>query len=154
MLNIANEFYKMNNTKINFDKAELITNRDLNDSDKSASLRLISHQFRLRTFFFSITPISLNSSFRFLGVWFSLIKNASFVKKQCLTEYQLFAIKLEKKMLTIRQLTYLHNSVLLPKVEYKMMCTILPESVCKSIAAPMRKLSSTLENSVTLYHPL
>src|SRR5436305_10816495 len=43
-------------------------------------------------------------------------------------------------MLTIRQLTYLHNSVLLPKVEYRMMCTILPESVCNSIAAPMRKI--------------
>src|SRR5436305_2153095 len=57
-------------------------------------------------------------------------------------------------MLTIRQLTYLHNSVLLPKVEYRMMCTILPEPVCKSIAAPMRKiikhtekLSNTLSSS-------
>src|SRR4051812_33473159 len=55
-------------------------------------------------------------------------------------EYQLFANKLNRKMLTVRQLTYLHNSVLLPKVEYRMMCTILPEPVCKSIAAPMRKL--------------
>src|SRR3954452_7513943 len=33
MLNIANEFYKMNNTKINFDKAELITNRNSGGSD-------------------------------------------------------------------------------------------------------------------------
>src|SRR5436305_12143681 len=101
MLNIANEFYKMNNTKINFDKAELITNRDPSDSDKPAPLCSTLHQFRLRTSSFSITPVLLNSSFRFLGIWFSLIKNASFVKKQCLTEYQLFAIKLNKKMLTI-----------------------------------------------------
>src|SRR3954463_10217305 len=43
-------------------------------------------------------------------------------------------------MLTVRQLTYLHNTVLLPKVEYRMMCTILPEPVCKIIAAPMRKI--------------
>src|SRR3954470_3566643 len=55
-------------------------------------------------------------------------------------EYQLFANKLNRKMLTVRQLTYLHNSVLLPKVEYRIMCTILSEPVCKSIAAPMRKL--------------
>src|SRR4051794_6360732 len=55
-------------------------------------------------------------------------------------EYQLFANKLNGKMLTVRQLTYLHNSVLLPKVEYRMMCTILPEPVCKSIAALMRKV--------------
>src|SRR5256885_7519982 len=47
MLNIANEFYEMNNTKINFNKAELITNRDSSDSDKPAPLCPISHQFRL-----------------------------------------------------------------------------------------------------------
>src|SRR4051794_15008896 len=55
-------------------------------------------------------------------------------------EYQLFANKLNRKMLTVRQLTYFHNSVLLPKVEYRMMCTILPKPICKTIAAPMRKL--------------
>ena len=43
MLNIANEFYEMNNTKINFDKAELITNRDPNDSDNPTFLCLTSH---------------------------------------------------------------------------------------------------------------
>src|SRR3954463_2456134 len=55
-------------------------------------------------------------------------------------EYQLFANKLNRKMLTVRQLTYLHNAILLPKVEYRMMCTILPEPICKTIAAPMRKI--------------
>ena len=57
-------------------------------------------------------------------------------------------------MLTVRQLTYLHNSVLLPKIEYRMMCTIPMEPVCKSIASPVRiitkhaeKFSSTLPSS-------
>src|SRR2546423_13168036 len=66
-------------------------------------------------------------------------------------EYQLFANKLNRKMLTVRQLTYLHNSVLLLKIKYRMMCTIPPEPVYKSIASPMRiivkhagKFSSTL----------
>src|SRR2546423_7799702 len=77
MLNIANEFYEMNNTKINFDKAELITNRDPSDTDNPTPLCSTSYQFRLRTSSFSITPLSLNSLFRFLGVWFSLIKNTS-----------------------------------------------------------------------------
>src|SRR3954449_11820582 len=98
------------------------------------------HQFRLNTSSFSITSLLPNSSFRFLGVWFSLTNNIPFVKKQCRMEYQLFANKLNRKMLTVRQLTYLHNSVLLPKVKYRMMCTILPEPICKTIAAPMRKL--------------
>src|SRR2546423_5645621 len=80
--------------------------------------------------------------------------NLPFVKKQCRIEYQLFANKFNKKMLTVRQLTYLHNSVLLPKIEYRMMCTIPMEPVCKSIASPVRiitkhaeKFSSTLPSS-------
>src|SRR3954452_13842077 len=68
MLNIANEFYEMNNTKINFDKAELITNRDSCDSDNSISLCSPPFQFRLNTSSFSITPHLPNDSFRFLGV--------------------------------------------------------------------------------------
>src|SRR3954447_3783608 len=140
MLNIANEFYEMNNTKINFDKAELITNRDPCDTDNPVPLCSPPYQFGLNTSSFSITPYSPNDSFRFLGVWFSLTSNIPFVKKQCRMEYQLFANKLNRKMLTVRQLTYLHNSVLLPKVEYRMMCTILPETICRTIAAPMRKL--------------
>ena len=37
MLNLANEFYKMNNTKINFTKAELIINRVPSDPELPAS---------------------------------------------------------------------------------------------------------------------
>src|SRR4051794_12076252 len=99
-------------------------------------------------------PIPQRVPFRFFGVWFSLSNNASFVKKQCHMEYQLFANKLNRKMLTVRQLTYLHNAVLLPKVEYRMMCTILSEAVCNTIAASMRriikhtgKFSNTLPSS-------
>src|SRR4051812_1708698 len=62
------------------------------------------------------------------------------MKKQCHMEYQLFANKLNRKMLTVRQLTYLHNAILLPKVEYRMMCTILLEAACNTIAAPMRRI--------------
>src|SRR3954451_3920747 len=140
MLNLADEFYEMNNTKINFDKAELISNRDPQDPTKAASLLPSSYQCNLTSSSFSITPIPQRVPFRFLGVWFSLSNNALFVKKQCHMEYQLFANKLNRKMLTVRQLVYLHNAILLPKVEYRMMYTILPEVVCKSIATPMRKI--------------
>src|SRR4051795_3186294 len=156
MLNVANEFYEMNNTKINFDKAELITNRDPSDTDNPVPLCSPPYQFNLITSSFSITLISQKVPFRFLGVWFLLSNNTSFVKKQCRMEYQLFANKLNRKMLTIRQLTYLHNAVLLPKVEYRMMCTILPEAVCKTIAAPMRKLikhAGKLSNTIPLSFP-
>lgn len=138
MLNIANEFYKMNNTKINFTKADLITNRDPSSLTSPAVVRPAPFHFNLVNNSFTITP--LPPSFRFLGVWFSLSNNMQFIKKQCHVEYQLFANKLARKLLTIRQLTYLHNSVLLPKVEYRLMCSLLAKSLCKIISAPMRKI--------------
>src|SRR5215213_5991860 len=80
MLNLANEFYAMNNTKINFSKAELITNRDpLSNSTISSSPS--PYTFILSSNSFSITPIAPSSSFRFLGVWFSLMNNTAYVKR-------------------------------------------------------------------------
>ena len=159
MLKLANEFYQMNNTKINFNKAELITNR--NPSDPSSPLtahHTDSFSFSLTNNSFTIKPLSPSESFRFFGVWFFIKHNAHFVRKQCHIEYQLFAYTLARKHLTAKQLVYLHNCVLLPKVEYRLMCTILSESSCDLITAPMRKLikhagkfANTLPTSF-LYH--
>ena len=110
MLNLANEFYIMNNTKINFSKAELIANRDPITGSKISPAPL-PFTFNLATSSFTITPIAPHSSFRFLGVWFSLSSNHPFVRKQCLTEYNLFTHQLRNKRLTSHQLIYLHNDV-------------------------------------------
>ncbi len=110
MLNLANEFYKMNNTKINFTKAELIANRVPSDPELPASFQPSSYHFNLCNNSFDITPLRPLNSFRFLGVWFSIKQNPLFVKKQCYIEYQLFSNKLARKLLTVRQLVYLHNT--------------------------------------------
>src|SRR4051812_1588958 len=66
--------------------------------------------------------------------------SSTFIRKQCKTEYQLFANKLRNKHLTIKQLVYLHNTVLLPNVEYRLMTTILSEEICNDISSPMRSV--------------
>ena len=81
MLNLANEFYKMNNTKINFTKAELITNRVPSDPELPASFQPSSYHFNLCNNSFDITSLHPSDSFRFLGVWFSIKQNPLFVKK-------------------------------------------------------------------------
>jgi len=55
-------------------------------------------------------------------------------------EYQLFANKLRRKRLTTKQFVYLHNAVLLPKVEYRLMVTVLPHAACNAISGPMRSV--------------
>jgi len=158
MLNVANEFYAMNNTKINFTKADLITNRNPDVPTEPLGPTPAPFSFNLSSNPFSITPIAPKTSFRFLGVWFALSLNPSFVKKQCKTEYRLFTNVLRGKVLTTKQLVYLHNTVLLPKVEYRMNCTIPTEIDCNSIAAPLRilvkrasKFSSSLPSSFLHY---
>src|SRR4051795_4792762 len=68
LLDIAQGFYDMNNTKINFNKAELICNRD--PSNPSAKLPdfLEPFNFKSPVVSFTYTPLSPNTSFRFLGV--------------------------------------------------------------------------------------
>src|SRR3954466_9422700 len=94
LLDLAQEFYDMNNTKINFNKAELICNRDLLNPSTKLSDQLTPFNFKSSTVDFTCTPLLPNTSFRFLGVWFTLTLNKKFIKKQCSTEYQLFTDKL------------------------------------------------------------
>src|SRR5947209_2461623 len=147
MLNFAQEFYNFNNTKINFSKAILICNRDPLNNEDPLPLSPLPYTVNVIDNNFDITPIPHNDSFRFLGVWFTLSLSTSYVKKQCLTEYRLFAAKLKSKRLTSDQLTYLHNMVLLPKVCYRLKATTLSKEECGRIMAPFKK---TLKNSLSL----
>ena len=139
MITIAQEFYDLNNTKINFDKAELICNRDPDIPDLPLPSASQPFTFVLPSKQFSIIPLPLRSSFRFLGVWFTFAFSSAFVKQQSKTEYSLFAKKLSNKHLTIDQIHYLHNAVLLPRVEYHLKATMLSEKDCKEIMSPMKK---------------
>src|SRR5581483_8041441 len=147
MLNFAQEFYNFNNTKINFSKAILICNRDPHNNEQPLPVSPIPYTFNIIDNSFNITPIAYNDSFRFLGVWFTLSLGTSYVKKQCSTEYRLFAAKLKNKRLTSDQLTYLHNMVLLPKVCYRLKATSLSEEECSQIMAPFKRV---LKNSMNL----
>src|ERR1044072_2705655 len=152
MLSIAQEFYDLNNTKINFNKATLICNRNPDNIHEYLASSPSAHTFTIdATRQFTITPITPYESFRFLGVWFTLSMTSALVKKQCRTEYALFASKLHNKKLTSDQLSYLHNAVLLPRVEYRLKATCLTEQECLSIQAPFRKL---LKNTLALVSSL
>src|SRR3954452_15251420 len=91
MLSIAQEFYQLNNTKINFDKAILICNRDPTNNRLPLPDTPQPYPFDIGANSFDITPLLNNQSFRFLGVWFTLSLSSTYVKKQCKTECSLFS---------------------------------------------------------------
>ena len=79
MLDTAQGFYALNNTKINFDKAIFSTNRNPHNVLADLPSAPSAYTFHLSQTSFSLTPLPMSASFRFLGVWFSLSSSQSFV---------------------------------------------------------------------------
>src|SRR5581483_11281129 len=102
--------------KVNFNKAILICNRDPHDVQCNLPDIPTPYLFDVGPASFNISPLPPKDSFRFLGVWFTISLRSSFILKQCKSEYTLFSNKLRFKRLTANQITYLHNTVLAPKV--------------------------------------
>ncbi|GBC39613.2 RNA-directed DNA polymerase from mobile element jockey-like [Rhizophagus irregularis DAOM 181602=DAOM 197198] len=93
MLSITEEFYQINNTSANHNKYVLITNSLLLTSN--STLPPITFNLDLSPLnsvpSITITPISMTTSFRFLGVWFNIKSSRDFVKKQLKRECCSFA---------------------------------------------------------------
>ncbi|GBB83881.1 hypothetical protein RclHR1_10550001 [Rhizophagus clarus] len=96
MLSITEEFYALNNTSANHHKYVLISNSlpltttsNISPVDFNLSLSSLN-----RISSISVTPISITSSFRFLGVWFNIKGSRDFVKKQIANECNSFAATL------------------------------------------------------------
>jgi hypothetical protein len=66
----------------------------------------------------SITPISMTTFFRFLNIWFNINGTRVFVKNQIKRECNSFAATIRPAKLSVKQVVYLHNTVLIPKLEY------------------------------------
>ena len=64
----------------------------------------------------------------------------SYVVKQLAHEYTSFTNLLRYKKLTANQLTYLHNTVLIPKVEYRAQCSHVSEPLCRKIQSSFLSL--------------
>src|SRR5438046_3091906 len=133
LLGITEEFYLLNNTSANHSKyvlasTELISPTDVTFFTRSRTSHT-SHSIRIRS-------LGVSDSFRFLGVWFNLKNSSSFVKTQLKTEYYQFTSLLSHKKLTAKQLVYLHNTVLLPKLSYCSQTTPLHTKTCQQIASP------------------
>src|SRR5438034_7294866 len=137
LLSITEEFYGLNNTAANHSKYVLISTDMKQPQD--ISFNLIPSPLHTTN---SITIRSNDpiQSFRFLGVWFNLSISTKFVKTQLTREYNQFTNVLRFKKLTGKQLVYLHNNVLIPKLEYRSQVTSLSQAECSLISRPFKSL--------------
>ncbi|CAB4417816.1 unnamed protein product [Rhizophagus irregularis] len=140
MLSITEEFYRLNNTSANHNKYVLATNAISATQDLSPIVFNLTPSSLNATATIIVTPIPMSSSFRFLVVWFNINGSRSFVRKQLKQECNSFSAILRPAKLTSQQVVYLHNTVLIPKLEYRMQVTHLSKAECSSAASSVRTL--------------
>ncbi|GBB98229.1 hypothetical protein RclHR1_31770001 [Rhizophagus clarus] len=142
MLSITEEFYALNNTSANHQKYVLISNSL--PLTTTSTVHPVEFHLSLSSLndipSISVTPLSITSSFRFLGVWFNIKGSRDFVKKQIAGECNSFAATLRPARLSTKQVVYLYNSVLIPKLEYRMQVTHLSATNCYVATRSIRLL--------------
>ena len=98
-----------------------------------------------------------NKSIRYLGAWISLKNNNSFIANQARSTISRAISTIRYSKLTDLQLLYIHNKVLIPRLEYRTQVTVLSKIQCQSIVTPLVKLfkhklqmSNTAPNTILL----
>src|SRR5207249_1347705 len=156
ILSITDDFNKLNNILVNKLKSELLVHVPGQSYQQNVSLTFGNETVNIR-------PARKSESIRILGVWVNLSKERNFVINQAKDEVYNMCQSLLRKKITDKQLLYLYNMVILPRIEYRTQLTYLSEHDCRNIIIPFRKLfkqklrmaismpNAILENSL-IYH--
>ncbi|CAB4405836.1 unnamed protein product [Rhizophagus irregularis] len=134
MLDIANEFYNLNDIKINKDKSELLLKKIDKSFNYSNSLII---RFGLE--YINIKPKEPNESIRILGVWFNVNNDKKFVLSQAKSEVKKLIDNIKHKRITDKQLQYVFNALIILTIEYRAQVTILNDRECESIMSSFRR---------------
>jgi hypothetical protein len=139
ILSITDSFNDLNNIKVNKEKSELLVNSpDINNNDKEQVVAPIDLVFGNTTV--KIKPAQIGESIRFLGVWINLKKKRNFIIQQAKDEVLSMCEILKCKKITDKQLLYLFNMVIIPRIKYRTQITFLSKQDCDNIVVPFHKL--------------
>ncbi len=129
ILSIADDFYTLNNIQVNKTKSELIVNIPGELTPDEITLSFGAEPIIIR-------PAHKQESVRTLGVWVNFNNNRQFILTQAKDEVVAMCNTLRKKLLTDKQLLYLYNMVIIPKLEYRTQLTFLSRHECDNIIKP------------------
>jgi exonuclease III/ribonuclease HI len=136
-LEIADEFYILNNIKVNKGKSVLLTNANTSDPSNPLATKVTLNFGRERI---NIQPARTDQSVRFLGVWINLDLKMNFVKAQIKDEVTKNCLIMKRKYLTDEHLLYVHNHVIVPRISYRMQLTVISPSELDKCNAAFRSL--------------
>src|SRR6266542_423921 len=132
ILSIADSFFILNDILINDDKAILLTNDQLPESREA--------QFNLPYRSLTIKARPVHATERVLGVWITLQRSDKFIIPQIKQEISQVCNTLKYKKVTDKQLLYVFNAVVIPRLEYRSQLVFFSEDLCLTLMAPFRKL--------------
>src|SRR6266508_2231875 len=132
ILSIADSFFVLNDILINDDKVILLTNDQLPES-REARFNLPHHSLTIKA-----RPV--HATERILGVWITLQRSDKFIIQQIRQEISHVCSTLKYKKVTDKQLLYVFNAVVIPRLEYRSQLVFLSEDICSSLMTPFRKL--------------
>ncbi|CAJ0885286.1 10999_t:CDS:2, partial [Entrophospora sp. SA101] len=87
-----------------------------------------------------IQPKKYSESIRILGIWMNLGKKRNFIIQQAKDEVIELCNIMKKKLITDKQLLYIYNTVIIPRIEYRTQLTFLIKKECDNISSPFRQL--------------
>jgi hypothetical protein len=106
-----------------------------------------------------IKPARKGKSIRFLGVWINSKKKRNFIIQQAKDKVLSMCEILKRKKITDKQLLYLFNIVIIPRIEYRTQIIFLSKQDCDNIVVLFRKLfkhklkmASSMPNAVLKNH--
>ncbi|GBC20729.2 hypothetical protein GLOIN_2v1479662 [Rhizophagus irregularis DAOM 181602=DAOM 197198] len=135
ILEIADSFYNINDIKINKEKSELLwkTKKGHNMSE------IVKIKFGNKDLI--IKPADKKGSVRILGVWFNAYNRREHVIAQIREEVRnCCETMILRKKLSDKQMSFIFNVLIIPKIEYHAQMIILTEEECNSLIAPFRML--------------
>jgi hypothetical protein len=141
ILNITDSFNKFNGIKVNKEKSRLLVlNSKLTTEEKFICYGENS---------IKIYPIDNKESIRFLGVWISPERNKNFIASQIKKENEEAYEIMKYKHLTDDQISYIFNTVIVPRIEYRMNLTVFNETELNHLTTKIRKLLRNKSRSRT-----
>ena len=137
IIKIAEEFYTINDIRVNPKKSKLIV---INSSEKSINKNILVANEK-------VEAEKGRSLTRFLGAYLSEKAQSTLIKNKARLLVQLTIKTIRNKKLTLSQLIYLNNMYLIPKLCYILQVSSLSKNALDSIHQPMIRL---IKNKIDL----
>ena len=158
MLDISDSFYRYNGISINKKKSELLVisskkrKKDNSENIEKPKIELVQNGEVV------VVEAQPNKSIRFLGIWVSDKNNKRFIQEQIKNEILTMELIMRYKKVTDKQVTYIFNNVIAPRIEYRSQLQLFSEKELENLSTNARRLlrnkigmANTAPNSI-LYH--